>query len=147
MHSAPRTRSAPAHERLAFERLERAHQHRLGHLGRLAHDVHAVVHAVDEVDVGVAGRAPHHLVPWRAVPARAVRGAVGGATVGLDLDDAARGQARPGLVDEYLPEQRAGDAEGRLEVEGPRELAHADLSFFTSSVSSGTALKRSATSP
>jgi hypothetical protein len=94
------------------------------------------------------GRPVHDLVPRRPVAAGAVRGAVGGAAIRLDLDDPAGGPPRRRVVDEGLPEKRAGDAQRRLEVEGARQRPlHADLSFFTSSVSSGTALNRSATRP
>src|SRR5690348_2516747 len=94
-------------------------------------------------------RPVHDLVPRRAMPARAVRGAVRGAAVRLDLNDSPDGRAVGRLVDERLPEESPGDVQGRLEVEraGKRAASHADLSFFTSSVSSGTALKRSATRP
>jgi hypothetical protein len=54
---APRRRvgepAPPAHERLAVERLERAQEDRLGDVARLADDVHAVMHPVDEVHVRV----------------------------------------------------------------------------------------------
>src|SRR5262245_29319551 len=94
-------------------------------------------------------RPEHDLVPGGAMAARAVGGAIRRSAVGLRLDDPARGGPLVRVVNEDLPEQRARDPERRLEVEraGERARSHADLSFFTSSVSSGTALNRSATSP
>jgi hypothetical protein len=53
---------------------------------RSAHDVETVVHPVDKVHVGDAGRPGHDPVAPRAVEPR-VRGQVVGATVCLDLDD------------------------------------------------------------
>ena len=92
-----------------------------------------------------------------------VRGAVRRAAVGLDLDDAAGGDGPRASVDQRLAEQRARHAQRGLEIEragqGPLAgndrgderrcavAAHEAFSFFTSSVSSGTALKRSATRP
>src|SRR5439155_1309494 len=44
------------------DHLTRAQQHRRGVAGWAADDVHAPVHAVREVHIGVPGRAEHHLV-------------------------------------------------------------------------------------
>jgi len=86
--------SAP-HPVTAQHRFERPQQHRLRHTRWLADNVHHVVHAVDEIHVGVSGRAVHDRVARRAAGVR-MAGPVGLADIGLGLDDAA-GQdlARP----------------------------------------------------
>ena len=146
-----RVRKGPAasHEVETGHGLEGADEHGLGCVSRLRHHVHAVVNAVHEVDVRMARRAVHRLVPRGAMAAAAVRGAIAGTPVGLDLDDPSRGATVGTVVHQDLAQQRASHAERRLEVEAPGQGApgHAPFSFFTSSVSSGTALKRSATSP
>ena len=74
---------------------------------RPAHDVHAVVHAVREVDVGAAAAPPHRLVARRAPSAPCVRGPVRRTEVRLDLDDQA-GDAPPvDYADEALTEEPA----------------------------------------
>src|SRR4029453_7583280 len=71
----------------AGDAVEPADQHGAGLTVALGDDVDAVVHAVGEVDVGVAGVAEHDGVARRAPALAAVRGGV--VRVGLDLDDAA----------------------------------------------------------
>src|SRR5262249_58172658 len=140
--------AATARGRLARDGLERGQEHRLRNPRGTRDQVDAVVHAVDEIDVRVPGWAVHDLVPRRAVAAVAVGRAVARSAVRFHLDDAARGATLGRVVNQHLPEQCPGDAQGGGPVELPRQgpPAHA-FSFFTSSVSSGTALKRSATRP
>ena len=69
------------------QRLGGPDQHRPGLAVGFGDEVHAVVHAVDQVHVQVAGRAEHDRRPWRGAAA-GVRGQVARAQVGLDLDDA-----------------------------------------------------------
>jgi len=79
------------HFRLAEHGFEGADEDGAGQAFRLAGDVDAVVHAVDEVDIGVAGLAEHDGVAGRDA-AEAVGCGVGDgavrAVVGFDLDDA-----------------------------------------------------------
>ena len=106
----------------AFERrhrLERANQHRRRRIARLAHDVEAVVHAVDQKDVGVAGRAVERLVALGPAEAR-VAGQILLVHVGLDLDDAPGALA----VHEVQPEQLGRDLEARAREERARQARH-----------------------
>jgi hypothetical protein len=65
--------------------VEAAHQHRAGDAVALADDVEAVVHAVREVHVRVAGRTEHDRVARRSLAAARMRCGVVG--VRFDLDD------------------------------------------------------------
>src|SRR5262249_10928374 len=96
------------------------------------------------------GCPPGVLVAGGAAPAMRVRCAVARAEVRLALHDTAGRGPRRRLVHEDLAQKRPRYPERRLEIEPTGQGAaagHACLSFFTSSVSSGTALKRSATRP
>ena len=100
------------HFRQAEQGFERADEDGAGHAFRLAGDVDAVVHAVDEVDVGVAGFAEHDGVAGRDA-AKAVGGRVGDgavrAVVGFDFDDATGEPAVCGAPGEELAEQTRRD--------------------------------------
>ena len=78
--------------------------------------VEAVVHAVDEVDVGAAGWAEEGKVVGGEA-AVGVRGGVGEAEVGFDLDDAAGEPFAVEIVDEKLAEEGSGDDLGGTGVE------------------------------
>ena len=100
--------ATPAHGVVARQHPPRPQQHRRPVPGRPAHDVHAVVHPVGEVDVGVPGRSEH-----RGVAGRAAAVGVGGRVrlvVRLGLDDA---HLDPGAVQvgahQHRPQQVAGD--------------------------------------
>ena len=122
----------------------------LGGLRRLNEKGHVTVRSPpDEVRRFILVHADKWSAASTQVAAGAVRGAIGWAAVSLHLDDPSRGAPLGGIVRERLPEQPARHGECRLAIEPPRQGggAHAPFSFFTSSVSSGTALNRSATSP
>ena len=85
----PRRRRISA---LAFQRLERAHEHRGRKPAPLGHRVEQAVHAVGEVDVGVAGLAVQRLVAPRGARRRVAR-RVGLADVRLGFDNRPGGQA------------------------------------------------------
>ena len=70
----------------------------------IGHNVHAVVHAVNQVYVGVARRPEHRLVA-RGQPARGVRGQVMRSEVGFDLDDAADSRQSVRDMHQQLAEQ------------------------------------------
>ena len=86
-----------------------------------ARDVHAVVAAVDEVEIGVAGGAEENAIA-RSGAAMRVGGGVGArivrAEVGFDLDDAAGEQAGAGAMGKYFAEETRSDALGRGFEEG-----------------------------
>jgi hypothetical protein len=79
--------------------------------------VEAVVHAVDEVDVGAAGWAEEGGVVGSEA-AEGVRGGVGEAEVGLDLDDAAGEALAVEIADEEFAEEGSGDDLGGAGVGG-----------------------------
>src|SRR5581483_5424583 len=88
----------------AVTRLQRAYQDRPGNAIAVGDDVEAVVHAVDQVDVGAAGR-PEHDRRAGSAPARGVRGEIVRADVRFDLHDAAVEAAAGSVVDEPAAEQ------------------------------------------
>jgi hypothetical protein len=94
-------------------RLDRAHEHRVSPALRQPDHVEALVHAVDQKDVGVAGRAQERARAGGQAEAR-VAGGVVGAAVGLRLDDAGHALAAPDLVQNARTQER------------PRELARVD---------------------
>ena len=113
-----------SHRVEAGERGQRPQQH--GHALALvaAHDVGAPVHAVGEVHVEAAGRAEHRAVARRHA-AEGVAPGIGGAAVGLDLDDAARCAPRPPGRRAPGP-CRAGRGPGRGDPAGTRPGASGD---------------------
>ena len=91
-----------------------------GFAGEMGGCVKAVVHAVDEVDVGATGWAEEGSVVGGEA-AEGVRGWVGEAEVGLDLGDAAREALAVEIADEELAEEGSGDDLGGAGVEGSWE--------------------------
>jgi hypothetical protein len=74
----------------------------------LGYHIHAMVHAVNKIDVGVAGRAEHDFGARRNALG-GMRGQVMFAQIRLHLDDFADALEAAGLVDEQLAEQFARD--------------------------------------
>ncbi len=58
-------------------------------VGGAGGDVHAMVHAVGEVDIGVAGRSPHGFDAWGAVVVISVGSFIVRPEIGFDFDDQA----------------------------------------------------------
>src|SRR5262249_11224338 len=99
-----------------FHRLDGAHQDGAGIAILFGRGVEAVVHAVDQINVGDASFAVHER---GATPrtAASVRGGVMRADVRLGLDDAAgAADALVVDVDKHLPKQVAGDGKRRSRV-------------------------------
>src|SRR5258708_173372 len=91
----------------AFDGIERAKEDASGFAIGEAGEVEAVVHAIDEVDVGEAGRAEEHCVAWG--PANeGVSGRIVGAHVGFDLRDAPDETLSTETANDELAEQSAG---------------------------------------
>ena len=112
--------AAPPHEALAFERLERADEHRRRRAFGLGHGVHQIVHAVVEIHVRDAGGA----IERRVAAGRAGRGVAGGigfADVGFDFDDHAGRGARARVVHEHVADEIPRDLEGWTRVEDARQ--------------------------
>ena len=109
----------------ALERLDGAHEHGGGRAVRFGHHVEAVVHPVDKVHVGPAGRPEHDRVPGG--PAEAgMRGTVVAADVGLDFDDPPDAAAGGVVADEAGADQRPGGVGRWSREEGPVDDAQAD---------------------
>ena len=96
---------------MIFHRFNRAQQNG----GRVAlafgHDVHAMMHAVDDINVGVAGRAEHDLGAFSQA-FRRMRGEVVFAEIGFDFDDFADALDAAGMVNEPFSEQFLRDEDG-----------------------------------
>jgi len=111
-----RGRPASAHEVQPRDRFEGANQDASSSAGRFADQVEALIHPVNEVNVGVAGR-PEDDLGARGDAACRVGGLVVCAEVGFGFDNDAGGAA----VDEDLTEQGASDIDGRAGVKGARQ--------------------------
>jgi hypothetical protein len=95
----------------AGQRLERSQEYAAAKAFFLAGKIHAVIAAVDEVDIRVTWRAEQDFVPrrWAAMRVRGgVRGRVMGAKVGFDFDDAAGQPSGASAVREDFAEQAWG---------------------------------------
>ena len=108
-----RRRAPLPHQLDSCNRFQRANQHAARRAFGLGHQVEALVHAVDEVDVGVAGRAEDHAGAIGQA-ARGMRRQVVPAQVGFGLDDDARGAP----VHQDLAQQVARNVYGGPQVEG-----------------------------
>jgi 2'-5' RNA ligase len=82
--------AAAEHGSDATERVEGSDQHAAGFAIGLRHQVQALVHAVDEVDVGVSGRTEYHLRAGSYASSRMSR-EIFAAEVGFGLNDYAGG--------------------------------------------------------
>jgi hypothetical protein len=91
-----------------------------GLAGEMGGCVEAVVHAVDEVDVGAAGWAEEREVVGGEATV-GVRGGVGEAEVGFDFGDATGEALAVEIADEELAEEGSGDDFGGAGVEGSWE--------------------------
>lgn len=101
----------------AFHWLQRPNEH--GFPGS-CHDIEAVVHSVDEKDVGVAGRAEHHFRSRRTALG-AVAGEIAWPQIGFGLDDAADAARVLSLHNQQLAEEVAGDVDGISSSERSRQ--------------------------
>ena len=101
---------ALTHQVQALQRFDGAHEDRGRAAGRFGDDVEAVVHPVDKVHVGMAGRPEHRPVAGGRPEAR-VRCPVVDADVCLDLDDPPGTASRLVVADEARAEQASGGLE------------------------------------
>lgn len=99
--------------------LHGAQQHRGGAAVRFHHDVHAVVNAVNEIDIGVAGWPEHHLGARRAAAGGMCR-QIMRPEICLDLDDTPDAYDATRAVHDVLAEQRMRDRDCVAVVEGSR---------------------------
>src|SRR5262249_42539703 len=111
----------------------------------IGHDVHAVVGAVGEVDVGVPRRPEHNPVAiGRAVPG--VRGRIVAAEIRLDLHDSSRRDRLSPPVEQTHPEKVGRHLQRRscVEIPGKLRLAHGGSHSDTAPPRGATALTRPA---
>src|SRR5579862_560665 len=105
-----------------------AQQYRGGMTFALGDDVHAPVHAVDHVHVGVSGRAEHHFCPLGQSSSGVSREIVR-TEIGFDFDNPADAFS----LDEILPEEFSGDRNCVPVVKRARQLSHpGNLTFGAS---------------
>ena len=115
-------RTTSAHLIEPFNRLDRANEDAAGSPLRLRDEVEAMMDAVDEIDVGVAGRPKDDLGPRRQ-PGVAVSRLIVAAEVSFTLDDAASDGSSTDSMDDQSPEQVAGNLLGWVVVERPAKNA------------------------
>ncbi len=96
---------------------EGAEENASGMAGRLATDVGAVVISVDEIDVGVAGRAEEDGVA-KGLSVVGVGAGIDGSQVGFGFDDASGESEGTVAADEKFAEKFAGDGAGIACVKG-----------------------------
>src|SRR2546425_6348878 len=100
-----------AHDLGATDRLDGSQQNRPGSSVRFSHDIHAVVIAVGEVDVGGTWTSPHDLAARRFPEGVARR--ISGPSIRLHFYDAPDHPPLRGVMDQEVPEEVAGDPECR----------------------------------
>ena len=84
-----------------------------------ANNVEAPMIAVDEINIGMAGRTPHDAVAGGRAVESVARGIVGQISLGFDDDTAA--ETLWGVTQQKMPEQTRGDRFGGRQVKGARE--------------------------
>ncbi len=112
------------HDVQALPRLRRSDEHSLRRAFVAGDDVEAQVHPVDGVDVGVAGRAPHDLVPRGASSPEGVRGGIGDPAVGLRLHHHAGEHAFRRVMDQHLSQEVRRHFQRRPGEEVPVQRHH-----------------------
>ena len=119
------TRAAsPLHPWNSFQRLHGPDQNASRTAFRFGHHIQALVHAVDEIHVGMAGRAEHH-AGARCNTAPGVRSAILQTQVGFGFDNA----AGSGPVDQDGAQQCPCDVRRGPVIEGARKRrGHAYIS-------------------
>ena len=122
---ALRFRPALAHRLDPAQRFRGAQQHGLGDIRFLRDDIHAPMHAVREVNVGVAAGEIHRLVARAAQAAARVARGIVRAEVSLRLDEPRGQQFAAEAAPEHAAEKRARDADCVVGVETARKL-HCD---------------------
>ena len=103
-----------AHQIHSLERLDGPHEHGRRPTLRFRDKVQAVVHTVDKVHVGIAGRTEHDGISFRPAES-SMGGQIVGTDVGLDFNDPANSYAGEVLSDQSAADQGAGH---RLAVAG-----------------------------
>ena len=99
------------HDRKPIDRFESSQEHRAGDkFFRACHDVQAVMHAVDKVDVRVTNGAVHRCRPPRQ-PGAGMTGQIGRAAVCLGLDDPPNAELAIELAHNEGSEELARDVE------------------------------------
>ena len=90
---------------------------------RLGDHVHAAVHPVDQVDIGIAGRPKHRLRANRTPPAR-MRSLVMRANIGLDFNNTSDARTSRQDMHQIGAQQFPRDGHRVALVKGSRQHAH-----------------------
>jgi len=88
-------------------RFDRAQQHRRRQSLALRNDIHAVMHAIYQIDIRVSGWTEHDFGPWREA-SRGMRREIVRPEIGFNLNDPADPFHAPRAMNEILVEQIAG---------------------------------------
>ena len=127
----------PLHDLRACRRFQRPQQYG-GRLSfRFRHEVQAVVHAVDEIDIGMAGAQEQGLRPGRAAVVVGMARLVAPADVGLRLRDAARQQDAVSVPHQVFSQQGLGDGKGVMVEKCVGQPGHKGASFCRNGGKSG----------
>ena len=102
---------------------ESAEENSRGVTVAFGNDIHAVIHPIDEIDVGVTRRAKHDFSAF-GESAGGMGGEVVGTEVSLGFDDTANAGHAARLVNEQFTEQFLGDESGVAVVERARQFEH-----------------------
>ena len=87
------------------------------------HDIHAMMNAVNQINVSVAGRAEHDFgAPGQSF--RRMRGQIVFAKIGLDLDNFSDALHAAGVMNEPFPQQSLRDDNGVAVVKWARQWLH-----------------------
>jgi len=117
------------HRFASQDRFQSADEDATGFAFRLAGDIDAVIHAIDEIDVGVTRRPEHYAIARRntakAVGRRVWRGSDVRAQVGFHLDNASREPACVGAMGEQLAKQDGRNDFRRFFEEPPGDFCPA----------------------
>ena len=96
----------------ALRRLQCANQHSFGKTLLSGHDIKAVMHAIGEINVGIAARTEHHGVAL-GLAAKGMAGLIVLA-IGLGFDDNPGGRVSVAGMHELASEQRLGETDSIL---------------------------------
>jgi hypothetical protein len=114
----------------ALRRLQAPEQHGAGGTGGLGDEIEAVVHTVDEVDIGGAGRGIEGLGPGSPPPAVGVAGLVHRSHVGLGLGDAPSQPETVPAPHQIFAQKRPGGLHGVTVIKIPAQFSHGSTSPF-----------------
>ena len=125
-HRATEQAGAAGPASQVFHRFHRAQQDGGSMALAFRHDIHAEIHAVNEINVGMSGRAEHDLRPRGPSPG-GMRREIVLAQVSLDFHNFSDARDAAGPVYEQLSRQFAGDQSGVAVVKFAGQFLHAAM--------------------